>query len=350
MKVIVTFFSKAVLVAMILLAVQFASAQDNIEGTFYFSHQPFGETSTGGNADLKRFSSKEFLYGRLELKNGKTLNDVFTFIQDDKESEGESFLHYDVAINKDGKTIAKPRESDWNHLLLKKEDRNKTYLNFDILPDPAKATSLIGADKAFKYGKTCAPFTWQFLNNKPTEAGIYQVTISFFKKGYNAYGDATNTKNRISTQLEFDFNISDIQALIADKKIAENNVSNNFYTVKSLPPIFKKSQPLADPNLSHAKLKAYIAASSPECQVLKMATSREGYTKPLWVVSTHDNGIPRIKEVAADIVVAYKDKTDGKCYICNVDIRQDYMGGGKYGPIFASRVKGGKIIACGAVK
>jgi hypothetical protein len=328
-----------------------AFAQDNIEGNFYFSNNPFGATSAGGTTNKKIFSSSEFLYGRIELKEDKKLSDVFSFIEDDKESGGKSFVQYSLAIYKDGNLVSQPKTGYWSYCLLNNEDRDKTYFNFDILPAPGKATTLMASQKNFSSGKSCSPLYSQIVGDQISNDGVYTITIKLFKTAYNAYGKALSYNNQISTTLEFDFKSKDIPLLLKNHKLVDKEVTENAFAYKELPAIFKNSQAIPDANLTVAKIRSYLSRSYSGWTILKVATSREGYTGPIWTIAKNNDGTIRIRSARVTICIAYKDKEDNKCYVRYMEVRQDYMGGGQFGELFIRTAGDEKrSIACSAIK
>jgi hypothetical protein len=73
-------------------------------------------------------------------------------------------------------------------------------------------------------------------------------------------------------------------------------------------------------------------------------------TGTTWSVAKDDYGLPKYRYFYPGVYVAYK--IDGKCYIGKVTLRQDYTGGGTFGPLHVGFTSGGddKGIDCAKVK
>jgi hypothetical protein len=98
---------------------------------------------------------------------------------------------------------------------------------------------------------------------------------------------------------------------------------------------------------TNAKVLAIVKRDLPRRTILKMVIEKTGTT---WSVAKDDYGLPKYRYFYPGVYVAYK--IDGKCYIGKVTLRQDYTGGGTFGPLHVGFTSGGddKGIDCAKVK
>ena len=73
----------------------------------------------------------------------------------------------------------------------------------------------------------------------------------------------------------------------------------------------------------------------------------------LWIIQKNDLGIPTYQLLAENVYTIYK--REGKCFLGDVSIAKDYLGGGKYGKPYVRNVNVstsgyGTGIDCGAIK
>ena len=73
-------------------------------------------------------------------------------------------------------------------------------------------------------------------------------------------------------------------------------------------------------------------------------------TGTLWSTANDDFGLPKYRYFYPGVYVAYK--LDGNCYIGKITLRQDYTGGGTFGPLHVGFTSGNddKGIDCALVK
>ena len=97
----------------------------------------FSNNPDGSNPKTT-FTSSEFIYGRLDL-GGKTVYDAFG-LKNQGANAKFYYINYDLQI-------WKPGEKPWDkwagnsYTLVTKEDAQKTYWNFDVLPEPTKVST-----------------------------------------------------------------------------------------------------------------------------------------------------------------------------------------------------------------
>ena len=315
-----------------------------VEGRIYFSNTPF--TGTNANSGKTSFTSAEYIYARLEIPAG-TLKEAFKIKNDGKSYP---FLKCKLTITQGGQVI--PYGSSRDHILLKEEFLNGNVLNFDILPEPAKAGTLYSMLEDFSAGNGFNPLSSLILNGRWPD-GDYKVRVTIYTETYNAYGSLQDEEKWPKLDGEFDlkFKEDDAGKIIANSKLITETSIENAFRYDKLPAVFSSPGKLTDPNATSAKILAILKRDLPERQILKWVA--ESYSGPYWHIAHDDYGIPKYKYFNPHIWMAYK--INGKCYVGNITLRQVYSGGGTYGPLrvaftSASDSGGDKGIDCVKVK
>ncbi len=291
----------------------------------YFSDKPF---TTGHDGAKTSFKSSDFIYGRLELDN-QTLLDAF------KMSSIKTkyyYLRYWVSASKNGEQSGS--KNSWEYLLIKDEaDVKKNYLNFDILPNPANATSAMCGTEDFSSNIAGGPL--YFIINQETfpEDGEYSIQVRLFLDSYDGWGKQQDVEKwpAVIDNFNFTFSSNDIQSLKKNGEAGDELVRKNSFRLSKLPDYFSNPNKLTDPALSNANIAAVLKRDLPSggMTVLKYAVGN--YTGALWQVEKNDLGIILRRYVTPDINIAYK--FEGDCYVGYARLWQEYMGGGKYGPL-----------------
>jgi len=293
-----------------------------IEGSISFSNQSF--VGTTANTSKTRFTSAEYIYARLEIPTG-TLKEVFKIKEDENT---KPFLKCRLSVTQNGEEI--PYGSSRDHILLKDEFKNGNALNFDILPEPSKASTLYSMLDDFSAGYGFNPISGLIMNGQWPD-GEYKVRVIIYYETVNAYGALQSEDKWPAVEGEFDlsFKEDDATRIIANsKKIRETSVENAFRYDK-LPDVFSKPGPLTDPNATSAKIAAILKRDLPDRQIIKWVA--ESYSGPTWHIAKDEFGLPKYKYFNPHIWMAYK--MNGKCYVGNITLRQVYSGGGTYAPL-----------------
>ena len=314
-----------------------------VAGKMYFSNQPFGETNAGAKTS---FSSNEFIYARLEL-SGTSIKEAFKL----KDKTGLYFLEYEVEVASDDGRIEARYHGDYhNYLLLSAEDLNKTWLNLDVLPEPAKTTTLYSMTDDFTAGYGFYPFYRMIKPENFPSSGGYQVTVRVLSKSLNAW-DRQEDREKwpvIEEKFAFAFNENDIATLKKNGKAASDFMYDNAFRYDKMPAVFSNPGKLTDPNATTAKVSAILKRDLPGRAIIKYVA--EQYNGAYWSIAKDDYGLPKYKYFNPHIWMAYK--MDGKCYVGYITLRQVYSGGGTYGPLQVAwtSTKDDKGIDCGKVK
>lgn len=303
-------------------------AQTN--GTVKFGTVPFTKGNEGGKSS---FTTIDFIYARAEL--GKTVKEFFNL-----ESPGDATSPQAVNFSfkmeftdaKDGKNYTTAFGAG-NFMYIKPEDLARTYLNIDLMPDPAVATSVFCMGRSFKGGFFSSTVYNLDLNQYKNNSKLkITIRLSGFKETYPGSGyTKTDGMPQVTGEFELTVNHADVEgykknALAADQKIAANGLN-----LSGLPPIFSSPFKANDPKLSAARLMAILKRDFPHRKILKMALDSDG--GQLWLVSKNEFGIPRYRYFNGILHVAYME--DGVCKVGKVELIENYLGAGKYAALSA---------------
>lgn len=311
----------------------------------YFSDKPFSNSNEGSKSSFK---SSDFIYGRIELDN-QTLLDAF------KMSSIKTkyyYLRFWVCSYKNGEQ--KGSKNSWQYLLIKnEEDVKKNYLNFDILPSPTQATSVLCGLEDFSSGLAGGPLYFIINQSSFPENGEYDIQVRLFLETVDGRGNKQDLEKWPEVKSEFKFNFSenDIQALKKNGDEGDEQIKRNAFRMSKLPDYFSNTNKLADPILSNANISAVLKRDLPSGDMSLLKFSVGTYTGALWQVEKNELGIILRRYVTPDIHIAYKFQND--CYVGYARLWQEYLGGGKYGPLIVgsrSCNSCGSKIDCNLVK
>ncbi|HUR65530.1 MAG TPA: hypothetical protein VMZ03_04200 [Chitinophagaceae bacterium] len=324
-------------ILVLLIASLTVKATDPVAGKIYFSNQPM-TSSTGSRSS---FNSGENIYARLELNSG-TIKEAFRI----KEGKGYPYIQYRVTItNSNDYTMG---GSGRNYLLLKDDQKDQSSLNFDVMPEPSKATTLISATDDFTAGYGYFPLYNTIINEK-LKPGKYTVKVELYSEPLNAWGSYEDREKwpTITEEFEFNFRDEDIARVISNSKEAGDFIYENAFRHTTMPDIFSHGATITDPMATNAKVLAIVKRDLPKRTILKMVIEKTG---TLWSLAHDDFGLPKYRYFYPGVYVAYK--IDGKCYIGKITLRQDYSGGGTFGPLHVGFTSGNddKGIDCAKVR
>jgi hypothetical protein len=319
----------------------------------------FSNNPDGSNPKTS-FTSSEYIYGRLDL-GGKTVYDAFGL----KNMGDAKFysIHYHMNILPPGK---EGWEHDWhngvNYTLITKDDAQKTYWNFDVLPDPAKVSTLIGAiDDDLSYFNSAGGMYSQWYNadsarSKFPQNGTYTIDIVLFGNSYDDWGKSTGESEKFPTasaKFAFDFSGTDGQKLVANSVKAKESVEsakNRREMLHAMPDWWFKGATPAEPKLAPARLVPMIKGFISQWNltyVKHMIVKPDG---PLWTIQKNDLGIPEYRMVVPYIYIIYKDPKDNSCQLGALYMRESYSGAGTYGEPYLGGIREVQYIDCSAIK
>lgn len=296
--------------------------KNNVAGKILFSNRPFGNSNGGSKSN---FSSSEFIYGQLEL-SGTSIKEAFKV----REIKNHYFLVCEVEVLKDGEPVGY-HISQNNYILIPNENLDKNWVNLDILPEPAKATTLYSMTDDFVGGYGYTPLYSMINPDYFPSGGTYHLNVKIFSRTLDAYDREQEEDKWPFIQEGFDFtlNEADIATLKKNGKASIERMQENAFRYDKMPPVFTNPGKLTDPNATSAKIAAILKRDLPERQIIKWVA--ESYNGPYWSIAKDDYGLPKYKYFNPHIWMAYK--SNGKCYVGYVTLRQNYSGGGTYGSL-----------------
>jgi len=330
MKKIIPFFLVNLLLSFAARSQEQEEARKTIAGAkMYFSDQPFAASNAGSK---NSFTSSDFIYGRLELDN-KTLGEAFGLPKDGESnmSNGsDCSLYFEVTVFKDDEQ--RGRENMWPFLYVWGKEKTNTTLNFDILPEPAKAKSMnSGTENSTSSGLASGQLYELITKERFPENGAYTVRVKLYQQSLDDWGvlAAADKWPMIEEDFTFNFDGKDIKKLMANGAAAGELVKENAYRLDKMPDWFYKAGKFNDPKATNAAIAAILKRDIPTKSILKFVTSES--IGPLWVVEKDNYGAIMRRTFMPTINIAYK--RDGKCYVGTVRFWEPYEGYGKYGTL-----------------
>lgn len=312
-----------------------------LEGMMYFSNQPF--TASSANSK-KNFTSAEYIYGKIELPSA-TIKEAFKLSD---ENKGLPYLQMSVTIARAGGDNYVMQSSKY-FALLSDQYKNSNTFNFDILPEGPKATTVYSLLDDFVAGLGHFPLP-SGIGYAKLPDGNYKVHIKIYMETKNTYGSYQSEDKWPVLEGEFDFTFKEDDYARINSNAAEGSdlALSKAFRYDKLPPVFSNPGKLTDPNATSAKIAAILKRDLPQRQIIKWVA--ETYNGPYWSIAKDDYGLPKYKYFNPHIWIAYKSQ--GKCYVGYVTLRQVYSGGGTYAALAVAwtSTKDDKGIECEKVK
>ncbi|MFT3980423.1 MAG: hypothetical protein QM687_08140 [Ferruginibacter sp.] len=355
--------------ALFLLRSSAAHAQSGLASMagikIYFSKQPFGNDHEGS---LAEFSSTDFIYGRIET-DGKTIADAFKL--DAQPSKDFHYLNYGILITPKGKT-----EQELNYdqnikyvinnrskpILVKAGDEKNTWLNFDVLPEPSRITTLQAPaelpenSNQFKFaaGMDLATREDNIRATFPAN-GAYTIKLVMWNYSFDDWGKPLESDKNIIAAGEFtyQFNAKDAATLIANaqKRLDGVRLAQMMKNKFTQLPDWWHGKPFtpADAILTAGKLTSMIrnyCSSNGLTYISHKVYPYNGASG--WTIFRDNSGLPVSRRLNAEAWTLYKDE-NGRCRFAAVLIDENYAGGGTYGSPYISGLSG-EFIDCSAIK
>ena len=323
--------------------------------TITFSNNP------DGSNPKTTFTSSEFIYGHLDL-GGKTVYDAFGL--KNQTDVPFYYINYDLVIYKPGE---KPYEGHWggsfNNTLVTKADAQKTYWNFDVLPDPTKIStlkSMLANEKDFERKAVAGIYTkWYNADSARStfpQSGTYTIDVTIWGDAYDDWGKptgASDMKPTASAMFSFQFTGADGQTLVANQVKAIKTLEdakNASEMLHAMPDWWYKAWTPTEPKLMPARLVPLIKGFIGQWNltyIKHMIVKPDG---PLWVIHKNDLGIPEYRMVVPYIYVIYKEAKDNSCQVGAVYMRESYSGAGTYGEPYLGGIRDVQYIDCAVIK
>lgn len=320
----------------------------------------FSNNPDGSNPKTS-FSSSEYIYGRLDL-GGRTVYDAFG-LKNQGANPKYYYINYDLQIYKPGEQPWENWGGSRNFTLLTKEEAQKTYWVFDVLPDPAKVSTMksILADeqdysKKFVAGIYSKWYDADSARSTFPQNGNYTIDVTVWGDAYDDWGKPVNDSKQYPTanaRFVFQFSGTDGRTLVANAKTAKDNIEaakSRSEMYHAMPDWWGKAWTGSDPRLAPARLVPMIKGYIGRWNLTYMKHMIWGFTGPAWVVQKNDLGIPRYRMFNSTIYIIYKDPKDNACNVGGLTMQEDYSGAGTYGEPYLSGISDVKLIDCSAVK
>lgn len=307
------------------------------------------------------FTSSENIYGRVDF-GGKTMYDAFGW----KAMGNRDFYYVSYYVNILPEGSNQGWEHDWHqgrgYTFVSKEEAQKTYWDFDVLPEPEKATTRNAAlpDEA-DYYKGAAGM-WPKIRDMDDarrtfpKNGTYTVDITIYGDSYDDWGKPAGnyeTYKTVSAKFPFQFSGSDGQRLASGYEkafdaIAKNKSRREMLT--AMPDWWARAAAPPEPKLAPARLVPMIKSYIGQWNLTYMKHAIYPFNGPVWAVEKNDLGIPRYRRVTSAIYIIYRDPKENACKIGYLEMHEPYAGGGTYSEPVLSGISDVKSIDCAVVK
>ena len=326
-----------------------ANRQDSL-GTVYFSDQPFAGGGTAGSK--ASFSSNEFIYARLVLKSG-TVRTVLNPAPPKKVEKGSPVAGIDgYSVPLSVYYLANGASTKLSHLpnyvVVSESDLDKTYLDFDLLPAPDKAATVIydGENKP-------AQMIYDFLQK--ADEGTYKMGVQISARGADFRGDPTpaSSWSKVSGEFSFTFRGSDYKAISANgERLVSEFADRSARAIRANEPLPQewamRSNPVApgftEPVLKSMYVNSFSSGGGSNLNVVKF------YAAPAspgaWLITKNDLGIPKYRKFSQTYIVFVRNIQSATCFYEPFGLYQEYAGGGTYGQTLIDHGWGARSITC----
>lgn len=335
---------------------------DNVRGVPIPGARITFSTNPDGSNPKTSFSSSENIYGRIDF-GGRTMYDAFGW----KAMGNRNFYYvsYFMKILPAGSNQG--WEHDWHngrsYTLVSKEEAQKTYWNFDVLPDPAKSSTISSAiaDELQYYNSPAG--MWPEIRDMDNarrlfpQNGMYNVDITIYGDSYDDWGKPAGDFEKfptVSAVIPFQFSGTDGQRLASGYEKAREAIEsakNRKEMLHAMPDWwYKPATGVTDPKLAPARLVPMIKGFIGQWNLTYMKHMIINFTGPLWVIEKNDLGIPEYRMVKPYIYIIYKDAKDNSCQVGALYMRESYSGAGTYGSPYLGGIRDIQYIDCAVVK
>lgn len=308
-------------------------------GEIYFSDQPF--PAGGGVPNAKEdFSSNEFIYARLVLKDGTVGSVLKPEVDERTKKKMVDFRMYQIkeGYGSGGSFISEIGRNF--RVVINDSEMDKSYLDFDIFPSPETATSLFSWGGNPNDGLLYAADMYLFLSKPDTKEGTHKIWTEFTIKGVDFRGNAVSSSDwkKITNSFNFTFRGADFAAIKANYDKLEKTFFNNYRKQKAvnepLPAEWSaKSSPIIGGFTAASVNSLYTSSFTTSANILKViklyAAPPKGQT--MWNIQNNQYGIPSYRYSSQYFTVFVRDSSNGVCYYQGFGLRQQYSGAGTYG-------------------
>jgi hypothetical protein len=321
----------------------------------------FSNNPDGSNPKTS-FTSAENIYGRIDF-GGRTMMDAFGW----KAMGNRDFYYvsYWVKIRKPGD--GEGWEHDWHngrgYTLVTKEEAQKTYWNFDVLPEPTKASTRTSAlADELEYYKGVSGM-WPVIGEGVDEArrtfpqnGTYIVDMTIYGDSYDDWGKPAGNFEMyptVSATFPFQFSGSDGQRMASGYRIAFDSIEkakSRQEMYRAMPDFWAKGIAAPDPKLAPARLVPMIKNYIGQWNLTYLKHMIYPLNGPAWAIEKNDLGIPRYRRFTSAIYIIYKDPKENSCQIGYLEMHEPYAGGGTYSAPVLNGISDVRQIDCAVVK
>lgn len=302
------------------------------KATFSFSTKPFTGKSAGSK---QKFKSSDFIYGRLEVPG--TINDFFKIPKtSNKRDYPVDVLQYKVTVEKDGSRMG---SNSWRDSKIDSEQRASNAWAFDILPEPKEATTMTCGLADYSSNVSAAPLYMMFTRSNFPDSGLYVIKIEIKYWKFDPYQPNFPLPEEewitAAGEFEFEFDTDDLPTLQGNFAEAGDLVKENARAkaleARGLPREWHiKNAAIATGHQEEELGPLLLAKEAETCKLLKIVI--HPVTGPRWIVEKNDVDIPTIKW--HNQMFGFFCENNGRYFYISGGFRQEYEGGGTYGPVF----------------
>ncbi|MBS1575206.1 MAG: hypothetical protein JST09_07880 [Bacteroidetes bacterium] len=268
--------------------------------SFYFSDNPFGNNHDGAKTN---FRSNGFIYGP-----NQAIEDAFNV-----SPMGKSYyllFNFDVIKRGEGRYA----QTMHNSVMLSPEDLKKQSFNFDLLPDPAKASTGIGMnyDRGFDAGHIIGGPMYPIIKQENfPDNGHHTTKPETHPPPPDSWGNRLTNHSDCPAamgEFQYNFNTNDIATIQKNFTAATQTVRSAIFTLQSLPEWWPAiSGKLADLSLTPAEPEAITKAelSSRGEEKLRIANER---LNTIGYVQKNNLGLPEYQQFAESIYTLFKSQ------------------------------------------
>ncbi len=278
-----------------------------------------------GTPQTKFSSSKDsHIYARLETK-GNSIKDALKISGDGLKLTVDFYL-YPV-----GSDVIKDRPGLGTcTLFLMPEHASRSILDFDIKPALNSVTPYY--DPRDRYAFYIPYFSLMHSQEFFKSSGKYLIGVRVVSDVRDEWGNVTGKKLEVMGSFEYDMNVGDAKNVYDEGQAVLKKLQNG---MRTLPKPMPKEWNMASaasvvPGYNIAKYNQLYMSFYKNVKIVK--TIIKPVAGATWKVISNDNIIPTYKYCTQTVYFFVKDQ-EGNCYYHPCDLRQDYSGGGTYGPM-----------------
>ena len=198
---------------------------ETVPGKIYFSNKPFSTTNSGSKIN---FTSADYIYGRIEL-DSQTIQQAFR-VFDPQGNYPHSYFLYRVYVFHNGEEMG--FNSSHNICLLRPKDKSNKWFNFDVLPEPAKASTVLSGSERFEYYSLGTVPLYNLVSpDNFKENGEYKIVVKFYTESYDVWGKMEPVEKWpvLEGEFTFMFNAKDVPMLKKNEEAADDMIEKNAF-------------------------------------------------------------------------------------------------------------------------